>query len=275
LRAAGLRAAGLIAVALSARSLWSKLRARRAGARLDGQVALVTGGSRGLGLLIARELAGEGCRVAICARDRDELERARRDLEAHGAADPLALLCDLSRPNEVAALVAEVIGHFGSIDVLVNSAGIVPVRPAAALDPDDFHHAMSTIFWGTVLTTMAVLPHMRARRRGRVVDVTSVGGKGAVPHLLPYDCAKLAAAGFSDGLRAEAARDGVSVTTVIPGLAISAQRSARMIVDAAKRRDPRIVLGTPAKLLRLFEALFPGLAARTRSVGNRLLPAAR
>jgi len=157
-----------------------------------------------------------------------------------------------------------------------------------------------------VNTTLAVLPAMRARQSGRIVNVTSIGGKVAVPHLLPYDCAKFAAVGFSEGLRAELARAGVSVTTVVPGLmrtgshqfaefrgkpaaerawfglaastpglAMSAQRAARRIVRAAKRREPEVVVGAPAKLLRLLKDLFPSPAMRAFSVANRLMPDAR
>ena len=291
-----------LGVAAGAWWIWREVRTRRA--RLVGQVALVTGGSRGLGFLIARELAREGCRVFICARDADELERARDALRADGH-QVLALSCDVTDADQVQRLVAATIADLGSIDILVNCAGIIQVAPLASLTLADFQQAMAANFWGVVHPTMAVLPHMRGRGSGRIVNITSIGGKVAVPHLLPYDAAKHAAVGFSEGLGAELARDGVSVTTVIPGLmrtgshrfaklkgrraleyawfstaantpglAMRAPRAARLIVRAAKRRDREVVLGLPAKALRLAKELFPELTLRALGAINRLLPSA-
>src|SRR5581483_5724484 len=104
------------------------------------------------------------------------------------------------------------------VDILVNNASIIQVAPVEALGPREFQHAMAVNFWGVVHPTLAGLPRMRARRRGRIVTITSIGGKVSVPHLLPYGAAKFAAVGFSEGLRAELARDGISVTTIVPGL---------------------------------------------------------
>ena len=276
----------------------------RASRTLRGRVAIVTGGSRGLGFLLARELGRQGCRVVICARDGDELERASQSLAARGV-ETLAVACDVCDPAAVERLVATTLERFGQIDLLINNAGTIHVAPLEALGLGDFHDAMSATFWGTVHTSLAVLPHMRARGSGRIVNVTSIGGKVAVPHLMPYACAKFAAVGFSDGLRAEVARDGIKVTTVIPGLmrtgsskfalfkgkvraehawfgaaahmpglAMSARRAARRIVAAAKRGDAQVVLGAPAKALRLVNDLLPGLTAGSLSLANRLLPRA-
>jgi short-subunit dehydrogenase len=150
---------------------------------------------------------------------------------------------------------------------------------------------------------MAVLPHMRHRRAGRIVNITSIGGKIAVPHLLPYDCAKFAALGLSEGLRSELSKDGITVTTVVPGLirtgswvnalykgrpdeefswfsaaahsrltAMDVRRAARAIVQATKLGRAEIVLGWQTKLLRLTKDLFPETTAAVLSAVNRLLP---
>jgi short-subunit dehydrogenase len=279
---------------------WLRRRKRRAS--LAGEVAIVTGSSRGLGALVARELARKGCRVVLCARNQEELERARGQLAATGA-EVLAVPCDVTEPADVARLVSATLARFGRIDLLVNNAGIIQVGAAETFQLSDFEQALAVIFWGTVRTTLAVLPHMRARRHGRVVNVTSIGGKVAVPHLLPYACAKFAAVGFSEGLRAELAKDGISVTTIVPGLmrtgsdrfasfkgdvkgerrwfrvaarlpglSMNARRAARQIVAAASRRQAERVLGLPARLLRLAMALFPGLGSRALGATNRLLP---
>jgi NAD(P)-dependent dehydrogenase (short-subunit alcohol dehydrogenase family) len=277
---------------------------RRRRVDLRGHVALVLGGSRGLGLALARELAGAGCRLVIAARDEAELSEARRDLESRGA-EVLAYRCDVGVATEVQAAVAAARGHFGPIDLLVNVAGLIHVGPAESMTLDNFRDALAVNFWGPLHAMDAVIGEMRARRRGRIVNITSIGGVLAVPHLLPYACAKAAAIALSDGLGAELRRDGVNVTTVIPGLmrtgstpnaffkgdaprelawfrwlstspvsAMSARRAARRIVGAAARGDSQLVLTVSAKAGRLAGALAPGLLRRLFSFANRLLPAA-
>jgi NAD(P)-dependent dehydrogenase (short-subunit alcohol dehydrogenase family) len=184
---------------------------------LFGQVALVTGGSRGLGLLLAQELGRQGCRVVICARDADELDVARREIADRGI-EVLAITCDVGDPDAVGRMLAEVATRFGPVDILVNNASILQVGPLVQMSPRDFIDAHNANFWGVVHPTLAALPAMMARGRGRIVNITSIGGRISVPHLLPYGVAKFAAVGFSEGLRAELARYGVSVTTVVPGL---------------------------------------------------------
>ncbi len=278
--------------------------ARRTARRapIAGAVALVTGGSRGLGLLLARELGRRRMRVVICARDEQELERARATLEGEGL-DVTALPCDVSDEDGMRTLVADVEENLGPIDLLVNNAGIIQVGPAEAMTLEDYRHAMDVMFWGSLHGAEAVLPSMRARRRGTIVNVTSIGAGVGIPHLAPYTAAKFAARGWSEALGAEAAKHGVNVITVMPGLmrtgsfgralvkgrrpveaslfsllsslpllTVSAERAARRIVRAAERGDRFVVIGAPAKLLRLAHALFPGLVVRTLGVVNRLLP---
>jgi NAD(P)-dependent dehydrogenase (short-subunit alcohol dehydrogenase family) len=286
--------------------VWAGIRtARGRRASLRGQVAIVTGGARGLGLFIAHELARAGCKLVICGLNRDDLEEARRELDdAYRGADVLAVECDVGDAGAVDRLVAETVGRFGRVDVLVNNAALVPAAPSSAHGVSDFQAAMADGFWGTVYATMAVMPHMRAQRAGRIVNITA-GNKGAPPHALPQECAKLAAVGFSEGMRAELARDGVSVTTVAPGLirapepepaaltasedherrwlsivaqmpsvAPTPRSAARRIVAAAKRRDSETALGLPGALLRLARDLFPGVILRLFALTTRRLPRA-
>ena len=271
-------------------------------ADLRGQVALVTGSSRGLGLALARELARQGCRVVLCARRADELERARRDVEQLGA-EVLAVTCDISDRQQVDRLVQQATERFGRIDVLVNNAGVITVGPLATQTIEDFEQAMAVMFWGVVYPTYAVLPQMRARRSGRIAIVTSIGGKISVPHLVPYGAAKFAAVGFSEGLRAELAREGIRVTTIVPGLmrtgshlnaefkgqhakeflwfslgaslpvtSISAADAARQIVGAIKRGDAEVILSWQAGVLARVHGLLPGLTSDVLAVVNRILP---
>ena len=177
-------------------------------------VAVVAGGSRGLGLLIARELIGRGFQVAVAARNEDELSRATDDLGA--SAHPY--VCDVRERDDVFALVRSVEADLGPIEVSIHVAGIIQVGPAADATLDHFDDAIATMLKGPIHLAWAVLPEMRRRRKGRIGTVASVGGMVAPPHLLPYAAAKFGAVGFSDGLAAELAGSGVTATTVVPGL---------------------------------------------------------
>ena len=269
-----------------------------------GTTVLITGGSRGLGLLLAREFGRRGARVAICARDPAELERARADLAARDIA-ALAVSCDVSDAAQVEALARTVREHWGPIDALVNNAGIITVGPVETMTLADYRAAMDVNFWGALHTILAVLPMMRERRAGRIVNITSIGGKLSVPHLSPYSASKFALVGLSEGLRAELAADGILVTTVcpglmrtgsprnadfkgrhqaeyawfsisdaLPGLSMDAERAARRIVAACARGEPEIILSAPAKLGAGVQGLAPGLVGEAFSVVNRLLPSA-
>jgi NAD(P)-dependent dehydrogenase (short-subunit alcohol dehydrogenase family) len=234
-----------------------------------------------------------------------ELARARRDLLREGPA-VLAVQADVTQRADVERLVAEVVARFGRIDVLVNDAGQIEVGPLATNGPEDFARAMDVMFWGVLHPTLAVLPGMRARGQGRIVNVTSIGGKVSLPHLLPYGCAKFAAVGLSEGLRAELASSGVRVTTIVPGLmrtgsylnavfkgrqeaeygwfalgaalpglSMSAERAARAIVRATARGEAERILTLPAKLATWMHGLFPGTTADVLGVVNRVaLPGA-
>src|SRR5215211_1192925 len=166
---------------LAARAVYRRLN----GYDFEGKTVLITGGSRGLGLVLARGFAAEGAKVAVCARDHKELERARADLASRGAR-VLAFPCDVTDRAQVRELVEVVTRHFGRIDVLVNNAGVIQVGPLEVMTLEDFEQAMAVHFWGPLYATLAVLPQMRRRRDGRIVNVSSIGGKISVPHLVPY-----------------------------------------------------------------------------------------
>lgn len=307
-RAALLGAVGTAAVGIGAGvgmgfagwALWRRLGARPS--EIEGKVVLITGSSRGLGFAMAQEFARLGARLVICARDDRELNIAEARLRARGA-EVLAVPCDISVHDDVLKLVREANARFGEIDILVNNAGIIAVGPLESQTLTDFQECMDVMFWGVVYPTLAVLPQMMQRRSGRIANITSIGGKVAVPHLLPYDCAKFAAVGFSEGLRAEVAKDGVKVTTVCPGLmrtgshlnaefkgnhraeftwfalgatspltAMDAHRAARKIVNAVRRGRAEIILTPQAKLVALFHGLFPGLTSDIFALSNRLMP---
>jgi NAD(P)-dependent dehydrogenase (short-subunit alcohol dehydrogenase family) len=266
------------------------------------KTVLITGGSRGLGLVLAREFASEGARIAICARDERELEQARVDLEKFGV-EVMAVSCDVTNKQEVNEMVAAVNNRFGHIDVLVNNAGVIQVGPLEVMTTEDFELAMNAHFWAPLNTIMAVLPSMRRRKAGRIVNITSIGGKVSVPHLVPYSASKFALVGLSKGLRAELAKDGITVTTICPGLmrtgsprnadfkgkhrfeyawfsisdalpllTVSAENAARQIVRACKDGRAELVISIPAKIAVLFDSLLPETMARMLAAVNQFLP---
>lgn len=295
--------AGPLAGVAAAAFVAAAVRRRRRRGELRGRVVLLLGGSRGLGLSLARELAAAGCRLVIAARNERELADARYELEARGA-EVLIHRYDAGNPSDIDAAVAAARARFGAIDILVNMAGLIQVGPAESMTPDNFRDALAVNFWAPLHAMEAVIPEMRARHYGRIVNITSIGGALAVPHLVPYACAKAATIALSDGLGAELRKDGVRVTTVIPGLmrtgsypdaffkgdaarelgwfrwlsthavsAMSAERAARRIVVAIKRGDSQLVLTLSAKVGRLAATLAPGLVRRLFSSANRILSA--
>lgn len=276
----------------------------RPGYDYRGKHVLITGGSRGLGLVLARELAARRARLSICARDPDELAAARDDLAGRGAA-VAAVECDVTDRDRVREFVAVARRRLGPVDVLINNAGVIGVGAFEDTRPEEFELSLKTHLWAPYWFVLEVLPDMRARRAGRVVNVSSFGGKVAVPHMLPYVAGKFALVGFSHGLRAELAKDGIVVTTVCPGLtrtgshrhaefkgrheqeyrwfalgastpllAQSAERAARQILRGVALGDAEVVLTLPAQLAVLANAVAPGLVSGLAAVANRyVLPA--
>jgi len=269
---------------------------------LKGKTVLITGGARGLGLVMAREFARAGSRLVLCARDEQELDEARVDVEKFGA-EVMVARCDVTNRQDVMTMVADVNSRFGAVDVLVNNAGVIQVGPLEVMTHEDFELAMQAHFWGPLNTIMAVLPSMRQRRTGRIVNISSIGGKVSVPHLVPYSASKFALVGLSKGLRAELMKDGIKVTTVCPGLmrtgsprnadfkgqhqfeyawfsisdalpllTVSAENAARQVVQACKRGQAELVISVPAKIAVKFDALFPEAMSQILALANRMLP---
>ena len=268
-----------------------------------GKSVLITGGSRGLGLVLAREFAAEGALLTLVARDGTELEQARQELAARGA-DVLAFTCDVRDEREAAMAVERAVARYGGIDVLVNNAGVIQAGPVEHMQTRDFEDALATHMWGPLYTMRAAAPHMRRQRQGRIINIASIGGKVAVPHLAPYTTSKFALAGLSDAMRAELAKDGIHITTVFPGLmrtgshfnalfkgqhkkeftwfslldalpfsSIDAQSAAHQIIEASRKGAPQLVISFQAKALAWMSALLPGLTARSLKLMNWFLPA--
>ncbi len=292
-------AAGALAVgaALIARGL-------RASRAMDfrGRSILVAGGSRGLGLLVARDLGLEGARLTIAARDEAELGRARDYLSDRGIRDVTTIACDVGVREEAERLIASTLDRAGAIDVLINMAGVIQVGPIEHMQRTDFEQALAVHFWGPLHMIMSAIPAMRRQGGGRIVNVSSIGGKVGVPHLVPYCASKFALTGLSDSIRAELVKDNIYVTTVCPGLmrtgspynawfkgkhrdeftwftisdsiplaTIDADRAAAQLVDACRHGDAELVIGWPARLAIVANAVLPEAMALAMSAVNAML----
>lgn len=280
------------------------VRARRRRHSFEGQTVLITGASRGLGLVLARQFAAEGAHVAILARGGAALAEAAQELRANGA-DIDAFEADISNPVEAERAVHRLISRWGRIDVLINNAGQILSAPQQHVTVEDYERSMGVHFYGPLHLIRAAVPHMRRQGGGRIVNIASIGGKVAIPHLLPYCASKFALVGLSDGLRAELARDRIAVTTIVPGLmrtgshlnarfrghhrrefawfaladalpltSMDVDRAASKIIEATRERRPRLIISIQAKTLAWLDAMAPGLVASAMATANRVLPGA-
>jgi short-subunit dehydrogenase len=291
------RAALIGGAALAASSLLAQSREKD---DIRGEVAIVTGASRGLGLLLARELARHGCPLVICARDPAALERAAAGLRADGA-EVTAVAGDVTDETVPQRLIDVATERYGRIDIVISNAGIIQVGPVADAQVGHFETALATMALAPVRLALAALPVMRRQQHGRIVTIASIGGKMSVPHLLPYSTAKFAAVGFSEGLRAELGRGPVTVTTVVPGLmrtgshlqarftgraeeeftwfslgaslpviSMDAERAARQIIEAVRGRRAEIILTPAGQVVSRVTSLAPGLTSDLLHLVQRL-----
>src|SRR5881397_910724 len=269
---------------------------------LHDKVVLITGGSRGLGLVLARHVCARGGKVALIARDPDELARAKADLAPRGG-KTLTIQCDLLDSGQIQSAVRQIIDRFGKIDILINNAGIIEVGPVEHMTPEDFERAMRLHFWAPFELISQIVPEMRIWGGGRIVNISSIGGKIAVPHMASYSASKFALTGLSDAVRAELARDNIHVTTVAPGmmrtgshvnakfkgkhdnefawfaasagaplLSMNADRAARKILNSCRRGQPSLTLTFAARTAILGNALFPNIIGHIMKLASRCLP---
>ena len=267
----------------------------------NGRVVVISGGSRGLGLCIAREFAKEGAQLALLARDEDELATAKEQLEAMGA-PVLTVVADVTDPHDDIAAIKRVIERFGSVDVLINNAGIIQVGPLEHMLDSDFKAAIDIHIWAPLRLTRAALPYLKRSGQGRIVNIASSGGLMALPHMAPYATSKFGMVGLSDAMRNELAKDKVRVTTVCPGPmrtgshvaakfkgqqareykmfkmaavmpgAVSAVGAARMIVDAARHGDPQLTFPLPILWGSILYRLLPNVAGVFLGYLTQFLP---
>ena len=281
--------------------LWA-LAKRRKRQPLRGDVALITGGSRGLGLEMARQLGHRGFRVALIARDRDELQRAATQLRKSGIT-ALPLVADVCSRDAVDAAVRSTVEAYGRLDVVVNNAGLIQVGPLDNLTESDFRAAVELHMMAPLFVTLAARPHLRGG--GHIINIASVGGRAPIPHLLPYVASKFGLVGLSQGLAIELASEEIAVTTVcpglmrtgshlqarfkgsadaeftwfstmdaLPGLSVSIQVAAARIIDAAAARRAFLTITPQAAVLGIAAATVPNLFLGLMKRVNRLMPPA-
>lgn len=270
------------------------------------KTVVVSGGSRGLGLSIATEVVARGGRVAILARDIDELIRGKETIKKTFPEFPnkvLVVPCDVTDPEEVESAFSRTIDEFGRIDVLINNAGSIAVGPFETMTMQDFEAQMKLHFFAPLNTIRAILPTFKKQKFGRIVNISSIGGKVGVPHMTTYSASKFALAGFSEALSEEIAKDNILVTTIYPGLmrtgspvqavfkgdhekefawfatsdsapglTVSAQSAAKQILNAVESNKRESVLTLPAKAGVLFHDNFPETFISLMSLVNTFLP---
>lgn len=292
------------AVGVGAITAYTALKKTNQKYNFQNKTVLITGGSRGLGLILARAFAAEQAKIAICARKDEELDRAKEDLRDRGA-EVFDVVCDVRNQNEVNQMIDAVCNHYGQIDVLINNAGVIQVGPLEVQTEEDFRDALDVHFWGAYYAMNAVIPQMRERGEGKIVNIASIGGKVNVPHLAPYCASKFALVGLSGAMRVELAKDNIDVTTVCPGLmrtgshvnavfkgknkleyalfsisdafplaSVNAESAARQIVEACRRGEAELIISPQAKIMAKANALFPEAVAEISGLVNQVLPSA-
>jgi short-subunit dehydrogenase len=264
---------------------------------------VITGSSRGLGLALAEEALRQGARVALLARNADELDRAQDLLQQRVSGQIFTISCDVTKPEEVRRAFEQIEGVLGQIDIVINNAGAIVIGPLESMERSDYDAMFDLQVHAIVDITEAVLPIFREQGGGRIVNICSIGGKIAVPHMSTYCAAKFALAGLSSVMAAELARFRVTVTTVFPGLmrvgsqvqavikgdhekefawfalgdtmpgaSVSADYAARTILAGVRAGNAQIIFPTTAKLAALAQAAFPELFALALRTAARFFP---
>jgi short-subunit dehydrogenase len=264
-----------------------------------GRTVVLTGASRGLGLELARQLAAEGARLWLVARSPDPLHAAADELRQTPAAFVDTIAADVRREEEIDRVVERVLRAGDVVDVLINNAGTIAVSPFEHAQREDFEDSLATHFWAPLLLTRKLLPRMRRGGEGRIVNISSVGGRIGVPHLSAYAAGKFALTGLSETLRAELMKSGISVTTVTPGLmrtgsyvnvrlrgrqaeefrwfaimqatsltSMQTRRAASQIIEAVRRGRATVSPGWQSRVAQIVSAAAPNVASGIRALAD-------
>jgi short-subunit dehydrogenase len=289
---------GLSSLALGL-ALARRVRSRASRYSFRDRTILITGASRGLGFELARQLADEGARLWLVARSATDLEAAASELR-HTGAFVETIAADLRHVREIDRVVEHVLRSGDVVDVLINNAGVIEVGPFEHAQLADYEDSLATHFWAPLHLVRKLLPHMRREGEGRIVNISSVGGRIAVPHLSAYAAGKFALTGFSETLRTELAKAGIYVTTVTPGLmrtgsyvnvrlrgrhsqelrwfgamiatpvtSMSARRAAAQIIAAVRQGRATLAPGWQARAAHVAAAVMPDTVAGLTTLADR------
>ncbi len=178
---------------------------------------LITGASQGIGKATSLLFASKGYDIIMAARTPDRLEAAAKEVRSHGH-QALTIPTDVRDPKQVETLVQKALEHFGTIDVLINNAGLYISGPVEEFSLDDWHQAIDLNLWGYIHTIHALLPHFLERKRGTIVNVSSIGGQVPIAYLVPYSTSKFAVTGLTRSLHGELAPKGIHVGGIYPNI---------------------------------------------------------
>ncbi len=202
---------------------------------LKGKVALVTGGSKGIGKAVARELIQEGAKVAICARSKAELDAAATELGKKGGGEVFAVAGDLTKEADVKKIVDATVGHFGRIDILVNNAGAAPGGLLLDLTEEDWEKALQLKFMGYVRCMKAVIPHMLKQGKGRIVNIVGNDGVKPIGVEVAPSAANAADLAVTVALAEQYGRNNICINAINPG-PVATERWDGLIAGIAKVR---------------------------------------
>lgn len=265
---------------------------------------VITGGSRGLGLALCEEFANEGADILLIARDIEELKRAKNSLQLkYPERSFFTVAADLCQPESYSLIREQIDRHFFSVDVLVNNAGAIMIGPFSSMTENDFRSQMEIHLFAALKMIQLCMPDFESQKEGQIINICSMGGKVAVPHMITYDASKFAMAGLSQGLAAELKSKNIYVTTVYPAvmmtgspiqaifkgnhaksfdwfasidymplLSLPADKAAKNIVQAAHLKKAELVMPGFANLRILGSALLPNLMISTMRKIHSFLP---
>lgn len=270
----------------------------------ENKVVVITGGSRGLGLVLARELASRGASLGLLARDAIELARARSTIDSDSLVQLLP--ADVTDPAQVEQAFSTMTRRFGRIDVVINNAGQILSAPFGDTTDQDFKAMLDVHFWGTLNVSRAAFPHLARHGDGRIINICSIGGRVPVPHLSAYCASKYAQAGLSAVMAEELRAKGIRVTTVLPGLmrtgshlqawfkgqrptefalfsliggapvtSMSAERAARLILAASARGQADAVIPFTYRQIARLSALMPNATIAGLAAVSSVMPGPR
>lgn len=269
-----------------------------------GKKVLITGGSRGLGLSLAWNLLNSEAEVMLLARDESELGRAK-DILLKDFPDGKVhtRVCDVTNAQQLSESIESAILTMDGVDLLINNAGAILVGPFTSMEMEDFEAQMRLHVYSVVQATQLIFAHFKTRGGGRILNICSLGGKTAIPHMIPYNTSKFALAGFSQGVAAELAQHNIILTTAyptvmrtgspiqavfkgehekeftwfetidnLPGISMGADTAAKKVLDAVANGQSEVILSVPGKARVLMGSLFPEAMTALMALVNRILP---